>query len=183
MTGVQTCALPIYRIRSGASISGIIKDNLKGGDLRFISGNVLTGTAINREGYLGYYDNVVSVIPEGKYHEFFGWITPGFSKFSATRTFMSSILPKKEYLMDTNYHGGERAFVLTGVYEKVLPMDIYPMHLLKSILAGNIEMMESLGIYEISEEDFALCEYVCPSKIEIQSIVRNGLDMMIKEMS
>lgn len=172
-----------HRIRSGASISGIIKDNLKGGELRFISGNVLTGTAVSREGYLGFYDNVVSVIPEGKYHEFFGWITPGFSKFSATRTFMSSIIPKKEYLMDTNYHGGERAFVLTGVYEKVLPMDIYPMHLLKSILAGNIEMMESLGIYEISEEDFALCEYVCPSKIEIQSIVRSGIDMMIKEMS
>jgi Na+-transporting NADH:ubiquinone oxidoreductase subunit A len=84
---------------------------------------------------------------------------------------------------DTNLHGGERAFVLTGVYEKVLPMDIFPMHLLKSILTGDIEMMEKLGIYEVAEEDFALCEYVCPSKIEIQAIVRKGIDLMIKEMS
>jgi Na+-transporting NADH:ubiquinone oxidoreductase subunit A len=92
------------------------------------------------------------------------------------------VLPR-EYVHDTNLHGGERAFVLTGVYEKVLPMDIFPMHLLKSILTGDIEMMEKLGIYEVAEEDFALCEYVCPSKIEIQAIVRKGIDLMIKEMS
>jgi Na+-transporting NADH:ubiquinone oxidoreductase subunit A len=172
-----------YRIRSGASVAGVVKGNIKSGDVRYISGNVLTGTAIRPDGYLGFYDNMVTVIPEGKYHEFFGWITPGLNKFSATKTFLSSVLPKKEYIHDTNLHGGERAFVLTGVYEKVLPMDIYPMHLLKSILTGDIEMMEKLGIYEVAEEDFALCEYVCPSKIEIQAIVRKGIDLMIKEMS
>jgi Na+-transporting NADH:ubiquinone oxidoreductase subunit A len=151
--------------------------------LRYISGNVLTGTAITPAGYLGFYDNMVSVIPEGNYYEFFGWMTPGINKFSATRTFMSSVIPKKEYVMDTNFHGGERAFVLTGVYDKVLPMDILPMHLLKSILAGDIELMENLGIYEVAEEDFALCEFVCPSKIEIQAIIRKGLNLMAKEMS
>jgi Na+-transporting NADH:ubiquinone oxidoreductase subunit A len=96
---------------------------------------------------------------------------------------MSSLLPQKTYRLDTNFHGGERAFVVTGMYEKVVPMDIYPMQLLKAILANDIDLMENLGIYEIAEEDFALCEFICPSKIEIQSIVRNGLDLMIKEMS
>ncbi|MFO7576064.1 MAG: NADH:ubiquinone reductase (Na(+)-transporting) subunit A, partial [Bacteroidales bacterium] len=123
------------------------------------------------------------VIPEGRYHEFFGWINPGFGKFSFSRSFGSSILPRREYVLDTNMHGGERAFVLTGIYEKVLPMDIYPMQLLKSILVGDIDMMENLGIYEVAEEDFALCEYVCPSKIEIQTMIRKGIDLMIKEMS
>jgi Na+-transporting NADH:ubiquinone oxidoreductase subunit A len=108
---------------------------------------------------------------------------PGFDKPSFYKAFFSSLLPKKNYILNTNLHGGERAFVLTGKYEKVVPMDIYPMQLLKAILARELEMMENLGIYEIAEEDFALCEYICPSKIEIQAIVRQGIDMMIKEMS
>jgi len=183
LAGSEVLRPGYYRVRSGASITGITKDNLSVNPHRSISGNVISGTAIASDGYLGFYDSMVSVIPEGKYSEFFGWVTPGLNKFSATRTFMSSLIPKKEYKMDTNLHGGERAFVLTGVYEKVLPMDIFPMQLLKSILSENIEMMENLGIYEVSEEDFALCEYVCPSKIEIQAIVRKGLDLMVKEMS
>ncbi|MCJ7820304.1 MAG: NADH:ubiquinone reductase (Na(+)-transporting) subunit A, partial [Bacteroidales bacterium] len=92
-------------------------------------------------------------------------------------------IPKKSFKPDTNIHGGERAFVVTGQYEKVVPMDIYPMQLFKAILAQDIDMMENLGIYEVAEEDFALCEFICPSKIEIQAIVRKGLDLMIKEMS
>ncbi len=175
---------PAYcRIRSGASVAAALKGNVKPGEVRYISGNVLTGTAIKADGFLGYYDSMVTVIPEGKYHEFFGWITPGFAKHSFSRAFASSLLPGSEYVVDTNMHGGERAFVMTGIYEKVLPMDIFPMQLLKSILVGDIDMMEKLGIYEVAEEDFALCEYVCPSKIEIQSLIRKGLDLMIKEMS
>lgn len=172
-----------YKIRSGASISSLVKENVKTGHLRYISGNVFTGTRIEPDGYLGYYDSQVTVIPEGDYYEFFGWMMPGINKFSFSKTFASTLIPKKSYKMDTNLHGGERAFVMTGQYEKVVPMDIYPMQLLKAILAEDIDMMENLGIYEIAEEDFALCEFICPSKIEIQSIVRKGLDLMIREMS
>jgi len=172
-----------YKIRSGASISSLVKENVKTGHLRYISGNVFTGTRIEPDGYLGYYDSQVTMIPEGDYYEFFGWMMPGINKFSFSKTFASTLIPKKSYKMDTNLHGGERAFVMTGQYEKVVPMDIYPMQLLKAILAEDIDMMENLGIYEIAEEDFALCEFICPSKIEIQSIVRKGLDLMIREMS
>lgn len=183
LAGSEVAKPGYHRIRSGASVSGILRGNLKGDAVRCISGNVLTGTAIAETGFLGYYDNMVTVIPEGKYHEFFGWMTPGFNKFSFSASFGSALIPKKEYVLDTNMHGGERAFVITGLYEKVLPMDIYPMQLLKAILVEDIDMMEKLGIYEVAEEDFALCEYVCPSKIEIQSIIRKGIDVMIREMS
>lgn len=183
LTGSEVINPQYYRILSGGSVASFAADNVRPGNNRYISGNVLTGTRIRPDGYLGYYDSQVTVIPEGNYHEFFGWATPGTGKFSFSRTFLSSLFPRKEYRLDTNLHGGERAFVVTGQYEKVLPMDIYPMQLLKAILAEDIEMMENLGIYEVAEEDLALCEYLCPSKIEIQSIVRKGIDLMIKEMS
>ena len=96
---------------------------------------------------------------------------------------MSKVLPRKEYMLDTNFHGGPRAYVVTGHYENVLPMDIYPLHLIKAILAEDVELMENLGIYEVAEEDFALCEYIDPSKSEIQEIIRNGISLMIKEMN
>jgi Na+-transporting NADH:ubiquinone oxidoreductase subunit A len=172
-----------HRTRTGADISTIAKDNVAGSNVRIISGDVLTGTKIHPEGYLGFYDTTITVIAEGNYYEFFGWITPGLNKFSFSRTFLTWMMPWKKYRLDTNMHGGVRAFVVTGQYEKVLPMDIYPMHLLKSILAEDIDRMEQLGIYEVAEEDFALCEFICPSKIEIQSIIRKGLDLMVKEMS
>jgi len=183
LTGSEIKHPQYYKMISGGAITPIVKDKTNPGNLRYISGNVLTGTRITSEGYLGYYDSQVTVIPEGDYYEFFGWAAPGTNKFSFSRTFASSLFPQKSYKLDTNLHGGERAFVLTGQYEKVVPMDIFPMQLLKAILVGDIEMMENLGIYEVAEEDFALCEFICPSKIEIQSIVRKGLDLMIKEMS
>jgi Na+-transporting NADH:ubiquinone oxidoreductase subunit A len=183
LTGSEVLNPQYYKVRSGVSVSALVKDNVKTGKLRYISGNVLTGTRIEADGYLGYYDSQVSVIPEGDYFEFFGWIKPGADKFSFSKTFLSSFFPRRSYNMDTNLHGGERAFVMTGQYEKVVPMDIYPMQLLKAILAEDIDMMENLGIYEIAEEDFALCEFICPSKIEIQAIVRKGLELMIKEMN
>ena len=183
LTGSEILRPEYYKMISGASISSLAKNNVKPGNLRFISGNVLTGTSVGPEGYLGYYDSQVTVIPEGDYFEFFGWMKPGIDKFSFSRTFASKLIPSKSYRLDTNLHGGERAFVMTGIYEKVVPMDIYPMQLLKAILSEDIDLMENLGIYEIAEEDFALCEYICPSKIEIQSIVRIGLDLMVKEMN
>ena len=172
-----------HRIRPGASVSGILKANLKDERQRIISGNVLTGKTISPDGSFGFYDNMVTVLPEGDHHELLGWALPGLRKFSYWRAFLSNMLPRKEYEMDTNLHGGHRAFVITGHYENVLPMDIYPMHLLKAIMAGEIELMENLGIYEVAEEDFALCEYIDPSKTEIQELIRSGINMMIKEMN
>jgi Na+-transporting NADH:ubiquinone oxidoreductase subunit A len=158
--------------------------NFAHGNIRIISGDLLSGKTVGREGFLGFYDNLVTALPEGDYHEMFGWAKPfRLKKFSSSRTYFSRLTPRKKYNMDTNTNGGERAFVLSDVYGKVLPMDIYPVYLFKAILAGNIEKMENFGIYEIIEEDVALCEFVCPSKIEIQSIVSEGIELMIKEMS
>lgn len=172
-----------HRIKPGSSLGAILKSNLTDGHHRVISGNVLTGKNAGEEGFLGFYDNMITVLPEGDYNEFFGWATPGYKKFSYWKAFVSRIIPKREYVLDTNLHGGRRAFVMTGHYENVLPMDIYPIHLVKAILAGDVELMENLGIYEVSEEDFALCEYIDPSKSEIQEIIRQGINLMIKEMN
>ena len=176
---------PRYFItKVGASITPLVRNNLanKPEKLRFISGNVLTGTKISESGYIGYYDNMVTVIPEGDHYEFIGWALPGFNKFSVSRTFFSWLMPGKKFKLHTNFNGGERAYVVTGQYEKVLPMNIYPVHLIKAILANDIDKMENLGIYEVAEEDFALCEFVCTSKTEVQSIIRKGIDSMIKEL-
>lgn len=183
LTGSEVIYPQYYKMLSGASVSKVTLGNVDTGKLRYISGNVLTGSKIEDKGYLGYYDSQITVIPEGDYYEFFGWAAPGADKLSFSRTFLSSLIPKKTYKPDTNFHGGERAFVVTGQYEKVVPMDIYPMQLFKAIIANDIDNMENLGIYEVAEEDFALCEFICPSKVEIQSVVRSGLDMMMKEMS
>lgn len=183
LTGSEVVMPQYYKMKTGASISDVIHENIKPGKVRYISGNVLTGTAVPSGGFLGFYDSQVTVIPEGDYPEFFGWAKPGSDKFSYYRAFLSKLFPNRKYRLDTNLHGGERAFVLTGNYEKVLPMDIFPMQLCKAILAEDIDNMENLGIYEVAEEDLALCEYICPSKTEIQSIIRNGISLMIKEMS
>jgi Na+-transporting NADH:ubiquinone oxidoreductase subunit A len=183
LTGSEVKNPKYFRTRKGASVRAVIKDNLTEGNLRIISGNALTGTRIKSDGYLGFYQNQFTVIPEGNYHEFFGWALPGFGKFSFSKSFFSWLTPNREYRMDTNFHGGERAFVMTGKYEQVLPMDIYPMQLIKACLAENIEMMENLGIYEVDEEDFALVEFIDTSKAEIQHIIRKGLDLIRKEMS
>jgi Na+-transporting NADH:ubiquinone oxidoreductase subunit A len=174
-----------FIVKSGVCIRSIITNNLvhTPDKVRVISGNVLTGTKVSDEGFLGYYDNMVTAIPEGNHYDFVGWATPGLNKFSMSRTFFSWLMPDKKFTLHTNLNGGERAYVMTGQYEKVLPMDIYPVHLIKAILAKDIEKMENLGIYEVVEEDFALCEYVCTSKTEVQSILREGIDLMIKELS
>ena len=171
-----------YRTMIGASVSPLLKNSVKQDNVRYISGNVLTGTRIEPDGYLGFYHSQVTVIPEGNYHEFMGWALPGFGKYSVSRTFFSWLCKKKRYDLDSNMHGGKRAFVVSGQYEKVLPMDILPEFLFKAIITEDIDKMEQLGIYEIAEEDVALCEFVCTSKIDLQKIVREGLDLMIKEV-
>jgi len=152
-------------------------------DLRFISGDVLTGTNVGKDGYIGFHDNQVTILEEGDKYEMLGWAKPVRpALFSSSRTYFSWLTPKKKYAMDTNLHGGPRAFVVNDVYGKVLPMDLYPVHLLKACLANDIDNMEKFGIYEVLEEDFALCEYVCPSKIDIQQIITDGIALMLKEM-
>jgi len=172
-----------FNLRAGASLRGWAQGETEGDNLRYISGNVLTGTKISPDGFLGYYDYGITIIPEGNHYEFMGWARPGFDAFSYTNTFLSKIFHRKPFAPHTNLNGGERAFVVTGQYEKVLPMDILPMQLLKAIMIKDIELMEQLGIYEVAEEDMALCEVVCTSKMEVQSILREGLDLMRKEMS
>jgi len=173
-----------HKIIAGACIQWLVDDNLiDGANPRYISGNVLTGKKISSNGYLGFYDHLISVIPEGDYHEFIGWAMPGFEKFSFWRSFFSWLMPGKKYVLDTNYHGGHRALIFTGQYEKVLPMDILPMQLIKACIIEDIEAMEALGIYEVDAEDFALCEYIDPSKTEIQEIIRKGMDLVKQEMS
>lgn len=172
-----------YRSRAGASLTPLLSSNINNNNVRVVSGNVLTGSDVGVGGFLGYYDDLITVIPEGNYNEMFGWISPGLRKFSFWKTFMSKLFPAKEYALDTNYHGGNRPFVVTGHYERVFPMDIYPIHLLKAIMAEDVELMEKLGIYEVAEEDFALCEYIDPSKTEMQEIIRKGINLMIKEMN
>jgi len=183
LAGSQVEKPRYYRTMQGALIKQMIRENIKQGENRFISGNVLTGTQITIEDSLGFYHNEICVIPEGNEPDFLGWFLPGFQKFSLSRTFFSWLNPKKEFNINANMNGEERAYVVTGQYENVLPMDIYPQHLIKAIMIGDIELMENLGIYEVAEEDFALCEFSCTSKIPVQEILREGLDLVKKECS
>jgi Na+-transporting NADH:ubiquinone oxidoreductase subunit A len=180
LAGSEVINPQYYKTYTGASIKKMVADNIKSNNVRYIAGNVLTGEKIEADGHIGFYDHTVTVIPEGDYYELLGWIKPTASKLSFQRTFglLSFLNPKKEFVIDTNIKGEPRAFVQTGVFEKVTPMDILPTYLLKAILAEDFDDMEGLGIYEIIEEDLALCEFVDVSKHDIQSIVREGLDLI-----
>lgn len=182
LDGSQVKKPAYYRTTLGAQLKNILESNADIEGARIISGNVLTGTQIQADGFLGYYDSQVTVIPEGDKPEAFGWIKPGLNKFSASRTLLSWFIPKKEYALDTNTHGEPRAIVVSGEMENVFPMDIYPEHLIKAILAQDIDKMINLGIYEVVEEDMALCEFVSTSKLPVQKILRNGLNLMIQEV-
>jgi Na+-transporting NADH:ubiquinone oxidoreductase subunit A len=184
LTGSMVEKTTYFRTIRGSEVAPLLEGRLKAGEHRIISGNVLNGLQVDPEhGHVGFLDSQITVIPEGNHHEFFGWMKPGFRKHSISRSFASTwLLPNRKFDLDTNYHGGERAFVMTGDYEKVLPMDIYPMLLLKSILVNDIDKMEQLGIYEVDEEDLALCEYVCTSKTPVTKILRDGLRALRREM-
>jgi Na+-transporting NADH:ubiquinone oxidoreductase subunit A len=166
----------------GVNVESLTADNVSNDNARYISGNVLTGSNIGSKGYLGFFDHLMSIIPEGNEYEFMGWLFPSYPRPTISNSLPISKFLKKSFVANTNPHGEERAFVMTGEYEKVLPMDVLPVQLLKSILAQDLEAMENLGIYEVIEEDFALCEFVCTSKIDVQKILSDGLDLMAEEV-
>ncbi len=185
ITGSEVTDRKYVKVTVGTNVANILKGKLTDGNNRVISGNVLTGDKIGQDGFLGFYHHQITVIPEGDEPLFFlteGWLAPGLNDFSLSHAFPTWLMPKsKKFKLTTNQHGEDRAFVVTGQYEKVFPFDIYPVQLVKSIIVNDIDAMEKLGIYEVAPEDFALCEYSCTSKINVQSIVRQGLDVIKEE--
>ncbi|MBT8261996.1 MAG: Na(+)-translocating NADH-quinone reductase subunit A [Bacteroidia bacterium] len=173
-----------YKTKIGSEVSTFVYDSgLDEENVRVISGDVLTGTAISPKGHLGFYSSTVSIIPEGDDYEFFGWNKPVFNKISPTRALTFSwMLPNKKFELNTNTNGEHRAFVVTGNYEEVFPLDIYPLQILKACMVEDLDQMEALGMYEVAPEDFSLTEFVCVSKQPHQQIIRKGLDLMYKEI-
>lgn len=174
-----------FRTKIASEVATVIYDKgvKKDGNDRVISGNVLSGKQIKPDGNLDYYSNVISVIPEGDDYEFFGWNKPVFDKISTSRAFTFSwLFPNKKFDLNTNTNGEHRAFVTTGTYEEVFPLDIFPMQVLKACMYQDLDEMEVLGMYEVAPEDFALTEFVCVSKQPHQKIIREGLDLMMKEI-
>lgn len=182
LTGSSFVKTGYVKVVSGAAMEDIIAENVEKNS-RIISGNVLSGEKVGKDGFLSYYSNQVTAIPEGDDYEFFGWNKPVFDKVSVTRALTFSWLqPNKKYDLTTNTNGEHRNFVLTGNYEEVFPLDIYPLQILKSCLYEDLDEMEALGMYEVAPEDFALTEFVCVSKQPHQQIIRKGLDLMIEEI-
>jgi len=165
----------------GANIGDLIKGQMSDEKVRVISGDVLSGKQKTTDGFLNYFDDQITVVKEGDYYEMFGWLLPIAPRPTVSKTFPNFLYKDFKFTPDTNTHGEKRAFVVTGQYEKVLPMDVFPQHLMKAILVNDFERMEGLGIYELSEEDVALCEFVCTSKQPLQSILREGLDAMLEQ--
>lgn len=178
---------PIYnKVYEGQSLSSIVEGRLvdDGKNKRIINGNVLTGVKTDIHGFLSAHAHEITVIPEGDdIDEMLGWIMPRFSHFSVSRSYLSWLLRGKKFSPDARIKGGKRHMIMSGEYDSVMPMDIYPEYLLKAIITGDIDKMEQLGIYEVAPEDFALAEFVCSSKQELQRIVRDGLDFLRKENS
>lgn len=184
LTGSEVKAPKYYKMTIGAPVKKLISEHVNQGNNRIISGNVLTGDKIDGDGNIGFYHNQITVIPEGNEPKFMitkGWMGPGIGKFSVNRSYFSWLTPGKKHRLDTNLNGEIRNFVVTGELERVFPFDIYPMQLIKSVMYKDLDLMEKLGIYEVAPEDFALCEFVCTSKIDIQDVIRQGLDDVYKE--
>lgn len=181
VAGTEAPKAQYYRFKLGSNIQDIVGNISE--DVRIISGDVLTGTKISNEGFVGFYDNTLTLIPEGDTYRMFGWLPFKDNNIpSMSKTSLSWLFPNRKYKVNTNLNGEERSLVVTGEMEQVFPMDIYPMQLLKECMVFNIEKMENLGIYEVAPEDFALIDYVNTSKLEAQAIVRDALDLMIKEV-
>ena len=185
ITGSETKEQGYVQAISGCTIKSLVGGRVAtDAHVRIISGNVLTGTKVSIEDYLGAYDNQITVIPEGdETHEFLGFAMPRTNQYSMSHSYFSWLMGKKEYVLDARIKGGKRAMIMSNEYDKVFPLDIYPEYLLKAIIAFDIDKMENLGIYEVAPEDFALCEFVDTSKIELQKIVRDGLTLLYKEMN
>ncbi len=177
VTGSEVSAPAYVKTFAGAQLSSLTE---AAGNLRYISGNALSGENVGKDGYLGFHHHQVTVIPEGDYEEFLGWLMPSTSKLSFHKAIgLLSFLNKgKEFKVDTNTHGEERPFVVSGAFEKVLPMDVLPTYLFKAILAEDYDEMEALGIFELIEEDVALCEFIDPSKNDLQQILRDGIELI-----
>ena len=166
----------------GTPLKAILEGNVREGAVRIINGNPLTGRKDSLDGYLGAHTSEVTVIPEGDdADEMLGWIMPRLGHFSANRSYFSWLLGKRDYKLDARVKGGKRNMIMSGEYDKVMPMDIYGEYLIKAIIAGDIDKQEQLGIYEVAPEDFAVAEFVDSSKLELQSLVRKGLDTLRKE--
>ena len=185
LAGSEVLAPGYARLMVGAGLSTLLYKRVADGrPLRVIDGNVLTGRAVAEDdAFLGAHSTQVTVIPDGgDVDEFLGWIRPRLNDFSTSRSYFSWLFGhKREYTLDARVKGSERHMIMSGEYDRVLPMDILPEFLIKAILAGDIDRMEALGIYEVAPEDFALCEFVDSSKLELQRIVREGLDMLRRE--
>lgn len=184
LAGSQVKNPQYYELKAGQNIKSLVEENAEVKGSRIISGNVLTGSQIQLDDFIGFYDSIITVIPEGNKHRFMGWLpfVGSGSIHSAAKTSFAWLNPNKEYTLDTSLNGEERALVVTGEMEKVVALDIFPLQLLKACIANDIEKMENLGIYEVAPEDFALVDYTNASKIEAQEIIRQGLDLMIKEV-
>lgn len=175
---------PQYKtVLIGAKIGDIVAGNVATDKkVRLIDGNPLTGQQTSEADFLLAHSTEVTAIPEGdEANELFGWISPRLKEFSVSRSYFSWLMPKKEYTLDARVKGGHRHMIFSGEYDSVFPMDIYPEQLVKAIISGDIDRMEALGIYEVAPEDFAVAEFVDSSKVELQRIVREGLDMLRKE--
>lgn len=188
LTGSEIIAPQYVSVIAGTSVvqmvlSGGVKPQSAGNNFRIILGNVLTGAKTDADGYLDMYHNQLTMIPEGDKYELLGWIAPRFGKLSVSRSYFSWLMPRKRYDLDTNLNGAKRALVVTGLYDRYLPMNIYPLYLLKACMAGDIDKMEDLGIYEVLPEDFALCEFVDPSKTDMQAVIAEGINLLIKELN
>lgn len=185
LTGPEVANRQYFETIAGNNISSIVKGNIKkvSYPLRYISGNVLTGTKISENGFLSPYDSQISVIDEGtETHELLGWAMPRIDKFSNSSLFFSKLIPGKQFKFDARLLGGRRGIIMSNEYDKVFPMDIYPEFLIKAMMSHNIDKMENLGAYEVAPEDFALCEFVDTSKLPLQAIVREALDYMKAEL-
>ena len=184
VVGSEVKAPKYAKVLVGQQITPLLEGNITTGKhVRVINGNVLTGIKSNKDAFLGAQATEITVIPEGDdVHEMLGWIMPRFNEFSTSRSYFSWLFGKKEYAPDARIKGGERHMIMSGEYDSVFPMDIYPEQLLKAIITGDIDKMEQLGVYEVAPEDFAVAEFVDSSKVELQRIVREGLNMLRAEM-
>ncbi len=168
---------------AGAQLGGLILGRGAPGDLRLLSGNVLTGRSLGAAGYLGFYDAEVTALPEDRARHFLGWLAPGASRPTFSRAYLSGFFPGRRFAMGTSLRGERRALVKTGDYSRVVALDVLPEFLVRAVLSQDIDLMEQLGIFECAPEDFALCSYICPSKTEFTQIIQEGLDLMQKEVS
>ncbi|HBA84358.1 MAG TPA: NADH:ubiquinone reductase (Na(+)-transporting) subunit A [Verrucomicrobia bacterium] len=180
--GVKPEARKHYRVRIGTPLSHFLAGKLEDGEQRVIGGDVLSGAALARDSSLRFFDSSMTVIPEDRERQFLGWLAPGWTFYSRSKTFLSAWFRKnRSWTMGTNMHGDPRPMILTGLYDRYLPMNIMVDFLVRAVLAHDVDEAIQLGILETDPEDFALCSYICPSKMDISGIIRQGLEEIEKE--